>query len=170
MLIVFGGLPGTGKTTVARGVAARRSAFILRIDVIEQAMRSAGIADGVIGAAGYEVAGALAQANLAGGASPGKAGVVIDAVNPVAESRAAWRDIAAACRVRLVEIELVCSDKRLHRARLESRTGDIAGLVLPSWQDVLACHYEPWVEPHAIIDTARLTVAQAIEAAARIIA
>ena len=165
MLIVFGGLPGTGKTTVAGGVAARWPSFLLRIDVIEQAMRNAGIPNEVMGPAGYEVAGALAAANLRGGAT-----VIIDAVNPVAESRAAWRAIAAAACVRLVEIELVCSDARLHRARLEGRTGDIAGLVQPSWPDVLARLYEPWPEPHAIIDTARLTTEQAIDTAARIIA
>ncbi len=36
MLIVFGGLPGTGKTTLARAFAQRRRATYLRIDTIEQ--------------------------------------------------------------------------------------------------------------------------------------
>ena len=35
MLIVFGGLPGTGKTTLSRLVAQDLSATWLRIDVIE---------------------------------------------------------------------------------------------------------------------------------------
>ena len=37
MLIVFGGLPGTGKTTVARELARQLGAVHLRIDSIEQA-------------------------------------------------------------------------------------------------------------------------------------
>ncbi len=164
MLIVFGGLPGTGKTTLSRAIAARRGAFHLRIDVIEQALREARIPPDLIGAAGYHVAGDLAAANLGGGLS-----VVIDAVNPVAESRAAWRSIAAAACVRLIEIELVCSDARLHRARLEGRSGDIAGLALPGWADVCAHHYEPWGEPHAVIDTGGLTVEAAIAAVERAI-
>ena len=160
MLIVFGGLPGTGKTTISRRVAALCGAFHLRIDLIEQGMRSAGIQAGLIGAAGYEVAGALAAANLAAGAA-----VVIDAVNPVDESRAAWDRIAREAGLRLVEIELVCSDARLHRARLQDRTCDIEGLSLPSWDDVCAHHYEDWDAPHTVIDTAKLTIEQAIAAA-----
>ncbi len=66
MLVVVGGLPGTGKTTIARAVAARLSAVYLRIDVIEQAIRSA--MPGVrVGPAGYIVANALAASNLATG-------------------------------------------------------------------------------------------------------
>ncbi|MCE5382318.1 AAA family ATPase, partial [Pectobacterium punjabense] len=36
MLIIFGGLPGTGKSTIARLLATRLNAVWLRIDTIEQ--------------------------------------------------------------------------------------------------------------------------------------
>jgi predicted kinase len=39
-LIIFGGLPGTGKTTLSRMLAERRGALYLRIDTIEQALRN----------------------------------------------------------------------------------------------------------------------------------
>ena len=77
MLIVFAGLPGTGKTTLAQAVARRRRAAYLRIDVIEQALRHSGCLAGEVGAAGYGVAGALAASNLNLGHT-----VVADAVNP----------------------------------------------------------------------------------------
>ena len=64
MLIVFGGLPGTGKTTLARAFAQRRGATYLRIDTIEQALRSSEMLAGEVGPAGYMVAYALAEANL----------------------------------------------------------------------------------------------------------
>ena len=65
MLVVSGGLPGTGKATVARAVAARCRAAYLRVDAIEQAMRSAGVlAAGGVGPARYMAAYAPAEANL----------------------------------------------------------------------------------------------------------
>jgi predicted kinase len=157
MLVVFGGLPGTGKTTIARALAARRRATYLRIDAIEQAIRSAGIAAGDVGAAGYVVANALAASNLANGCV-----VIADCVNPVEESRLAWRATAARARTRLIEIEIVCSDVDEHRRRVERRDPDIQGFTLPTWRDVLDRDYAPWPEPHIVIDTARLTPAEAI--------
>lgn len=44
MLIVMGGLPGTGKTTLARLLAARIGAVHLRVDTIEQAIVRSGVA------------------------------------------------------------------------------------------------------------------------------
>ena len=42
---------------------------------------------------------------------------------------------------------------RSSRRRVEARTVDIAGLMLPSWDDILERAYEPWTEEHIAIDT-----------------
>jgi predicted kinase len=111
-LIVFGGLPGTGKTTLSREVARRCGAVYLRIDTIEQSIRATLPVE--MGAAGYAVAMALARQNLSIGQT-----VVADAVNPVDEARGAWREIAAQLGARVLEIEVVCSDVQEHRRRVE---------------------------------------------------
>jgi predicted kinase len=157
MLIVFGGWPATGKTTIARKVAARWSATYLRIDVIEQAIRLSGLRAEDFGPAGYVVANALAASNLANGLA-----VVADSVNPVRETREGWRAAAASVGAKIVEIEVICSDPDEHRHRVEMRQSDIAGLVLPSWQDVLKRDYSPWDEADLVIDTAGCTPDQAV--------
>ncbi len=64
VLIVFGGLPGTGKTTLARAIAIDRAATYLRIDTIEQALQASGMLAGDVGPAGYLAAYSLAESNL----------------------------------------------------------------------------------------------------------
>jgi len=64
MLIVLGGLPGTGKTAIARSLARRLNAVHLRIDTIEQALRSCDVLKADVGPAGYVIAYGLAEDNL----------------------------------------------------------------------------------------------------------
>ena len=150
MLIALGGLPGAGKSALARSLARRIGAVHLRIDTIEQAMRNAGFT--VSGPEGYLAARDVAADNLRVGRT-----VIVDSVNPLAVTRAYWREAAARTNVELVEIEVVCSDRGQHRRRVESRVADIPGLVLPTWQQVLDREYEPWTTAH-VIDTAGRTV------------
>lgn len=157
MLIVFSGLPGTGKTTIARELARQTGAVYLRIDVIEQAIRSAGVLANDVGASGYGVATALASSNLQLGHT-----VVADCVNPVRESREAWKALAAMAAVELINIRVVCSDRQEHQRRVESRVGDIPGLTPPTWQSVLAHEYETWEGASVEVDTALLTPDQAV--------
>ena len=162
MLVAFGGLPGTGKNTVARALARRVGAMHLRIDAIEQAIRGAGVLADDVGVAGYAVGHALAETNLALGLA-----VVADCVNPVADSRAGWRAVAQRAGCGIIEVELVCSDEAEHRRRVGARKADIPGLLLPGWDAIRARIYEPWTEPHLVIDTARMEVGQAVERIAR---
>jgi predicted kinase len=150
LLIVFGGLPGTGKTTIARELTRRFAASYLRIDTIEQRLRQAGLA---VGAAGYMIANALAVENLTIGRT-----VIADCVNPVAASRNGWRETADQCAARLIEIELICSDAAEHRRRVESRAVDISGHRQPTWDEVVKRDYEPWDREHLVLDTAADTV------------
>jgi len=145
-LIVVGGLPGTGKTTVSRELTRRIGATYLRIDAIEQTLRAAGH---TVGAMGYIVANALAAENLQLGRV-----VVADCVNPVLASRVGWRQTAAQNSVCIIEIEVICSDLVLHRQRVETRTSDINGLKLPTWDEVVNRDYEPWDREHLILDSA----------------
>jgi predicted kinase len=155
MLIVLGGLPATGKTTIARLLSSRLRATPLRIDTIEQALRSSGMLE--IGTAGYMVAYALAEDMLRLGQV-----VIADSVNPVEATREAWRAVAARAGAQIMEVELVRSDPVDHRHHVETRQPDIAGLILPSWADIVAREYEPWDSPRVVVDSSGRTVEQSV--------
>jgi predicted kinase len=157
MLISFSGLPGTGKTTLARALAKRLGAVYLRVDTIEQAIREAGLAGEDIGPAGYMIGYSLAEANLKIGNT-----VIADTVNPIKLTRDGWRDAAAASASAIIDVEVICSDKAEHRRRVETRTIDIAGLKPPTWQEVLDREYHDWDRPHIVIDTAKKTPEKAL--------
>ena len=156
MLISFGGRSGTGKTTIAREVARELAAVYLRIDSIEQAMRAAGWR---VEGEGYSVARAVAEDNLRVGRI-----VIADCVNPWPLTRAEWRAVAERTGVPMLEVEIVCSDPHEHRRRVETRTADIAGHSLPTWQEVVDRNYVEWDGEPLVIDTARLTIEQAVRA------
>ena len=157
MLIVFSGLPGTGKTTLARELAASRSTAYLRIDIIEQTIRNAQVLAADIGPAGYNVALALAETNLAIGRI-----VIADCVNPVAESRMAWRATAERAKSSIFDIEVICSDPMEHQRRVEARTSDVPGLTVPTWLSVQQHEYEPWFMKRLVVDTAILSPSKAL--------
>lgn len=158
MLIVIGGLPGTGKTTIGRELVSHWSSVYLRIDTIEHALRTTCRRGESIGPEGYFVAYELAKSNLALGMR-----VVADCVNPLAITREAWRAVAASASSLLLEVEIVCSDLTAHRRRVEGREADIPGFVLPTWDAIMHHDYEEWGTEHLVIDSAFVSASVAAE-------
>lgn len=145
-LVVFAGLPGTGKTSLARRLAEVLTATFLRVDTIEAAIATV-LQPFSHNPVGYVAAEWVAEEQLRSGR-----GVVIDAVNDVEIARQGWIGLAERTGARLTFVEVVCSDAAEHRRRLEARTPDWPGQGDPTWYDVVTRDWQPFSGPRVLID------------------
>jgi len=147
------GLPGSGKSHIARALARRIHAVIVSVDPIEDAIvRSGRPMSFETGLAAYEVGSTIASAQLQNGLT-----VIADAANHLEVGRDIWRRAAAEAGVPVKVIDVVCSDTAVHRQRLETRRRGLSTFPEPSWDDVMrrAVETEPWTEERLVIDTVR---------------
>jgi predicted kinase len=152
-LVIVGGLPGTGKTTMAEQAARMIHGALISKDVVEATLWRSGIGpDANSGWAGYELLSSLAEAQLRAGGS-----AVLDSVAAYDRLRAGWRELARRHGAVVREVECVCSDERTHRSRIEGRERGIAGWHELTWQEVedARSRYEPWAGDHLVLDAVR---------------
>ena len=152
VLYVFSGLPGVGKSALAKKLVRQLNAAYLRIDTIEQGIRE--LCSFEVKGEGYRLSYRIARDNLQDGMS-----VVADSCNPLSLTRDEWNQVAGEVGVEVVNIQVVCSDIEEHRRRVESRVSEVENLKLPTWDDVLRREYHRWDESKVItVDTASKSV------------
>ncbi|TDB72518.1 ATP-binding protein [Micromonospora sp. KC723] len=151
VLVVFAGLPGVGKSTLAGRVGAALRAPVLPVEPVERALARYGLVGDVPETAAYQAVEGLAEVQLGLGLS-----VVVDAVNPVASARGLWRDLAERVGVPLRMIEVHCGDVAEHRRRVEARLPAEPDPLRPTWEQTLVrrAEYEPIIGPRLVVDTA----------------
>ncbi len=147
VLFILSGLPASGKSALAKLLAKEHNAVYLRIDTVEQGLRD--LCGLNVQGEGYRLSYRIAADNLKLGHN-----VVADSCNPIALTRTEWQEVAIANGSRFVNIEVVCSDKKEHKKRVETRKPEVKGLNLPTWEEVCNREYQSWDSEKIIIDTA----------------
>ena len=150
LLVVVGGLPGTGKSTLADQLAARLHAPVFAKDRIEASLER----DGVKAEQGSWTVAEHLLTTLAGEQLRHGQSAILDTVARSSESRTAWRETAREFGADFRVIECVCSDPATHRSRIEGRVRGISGWYELTWADVeqSRSHYEAWPEDHLVVD------------------
>ena len=155
VLYIFSGLPGAGKTTLAKEISKILGTVYIRIDTIEQGIRD--LCNFNVQGEGYRLAYRIIADNLNIGNN-----VVVDSCNPIKLTRNEYENVAVGNNCKYKNIEIICSNKNEHRNRIEIRENDIKNLKLPKWEDILKRYYEKWDEDHIIIDTANKNIKDCI--------
>ena len=140
VLVLFSGLPGTGKTALAHRVARHLHIPLFAKDRIQSVLRIRGLA--VEGTPdGYHIMLDLADEQLSLGVS-----VVLDAVFPMEGFRSAACDIARRNDADFCPIYCHCSDQSVWRERMKERQQYVPNWTPVGWEAVqrLQAMYEPW--------------------------
>jgi hypothetical protein len=156
-LIVFTGLPGTGKSSLAEAVGRRLGVPFFAKDWIEATLRRCGMGDDEAstrssGYVSYELLTTLAARQLATGQS-----VILDSVASFERIRSQWRGLAERYGAEWRVVECICTDEALHRERLTGRQRGIPGWHELDWSQVerVKDYFEPWDEDRLVVDTAK---------------
>ena len=156
-LIVFAGLPGTGKSSLAEAAGRALAIPVFAKDWLEAVLvrcqlQPTTAAGPGLGFAGYELLTTLAERQLRLGQS-----VILDSVASTQTIRAQWQDLAARHGAAWRVIECICTDERAHRSRLNGRVRGIPDWHELTWADVesVAAYYAPWHEPRLVLDAAQ---------------
>lgn len=142
-IVVFAGLPGVGKSSIARELSRRTGLFHLRVDAIEGPFLEKEMS---VTSEGYEAMRRVAAENLEIGI-----GSIVDCVNPWPLTREMFEFDG-----QTLKVEVTCSDAELHKARLDARGCG------PKFEDLAEREYQSWTDAEIHIDTAKTSVEDAV--------
>ena len=156
-LIVFAGMLGTGKTSLARAVARQLRAVYLDKDTIKECALDLAeriksdqvrqLADPL----SYDLLVDLARDNLSLGLP-----VVLDSPAGYQAFRERVKGLARSAKVELRLIECICTDEKLLRQRVESRADDLPAHRTRDWTTYQheQTQFERLTERRLVVDTA----------------
>lgn len=153
-LIIFSGLPGTGKSALAEALGRELGIPVFAKDWLEATLLRSKLVpaetEKQLGSMGYDLLTVLAERQLSLGQS-----VILDSVASTGSIRNTWRELRKKYGADWRVIECICSDIAVHRSRLEQRQRNIPGWHELQWSEVefVQSYYALWDEERLIVDS-----------------
>lgn len=151
--VLVAGLPGTGKSTLAEAVAQSLRAPAFSMDWELGTLMPFGVLrpDNLWPMSELMMVSSMARQLQLG------SDAIVDAAGLLAKDRHRMRAVAEALGAAFIGVECVCSDEAAHRGRVRERSRVIPGWTATvSWEHVKRMRelWEPWEEPHLVVDSA----------------
>lgn len=137
-LIVFSGLPGTGKSTLSYALAEHTKTAIFTKDQIDRSLEKSVQVEGNVA---YDILLDLAELNLTRGVS-----LILDAVFSSKSLQNHLVNISNSTNSTLLLVKCSCSDTNTWKSRIENRDEVVKGWTPADWNEVqrVQKYYHNW--------------------------
>lgn len=147
-MIVIGGIPGTGKSTLANALSAEMGIPVFSKDELEAAVvRKILSSNRETYGVGYEIMAALAVRQMENGNNS-----IFDFIASRNRVEALWPQLLM---YDIKYIECICTEEETHRDRIQSRNRNIKGWYELTWEEVLDIkgNYQPLKVERLVLDS-----------------
>lgn len=147
-IIIIGGIPGAGKSTLAKALSKELNIPAFAKDELEAAVARRGLCNNKeTQGVGFEIMAVIAKNQIENNNS-----AIFDFIASKSRITERWPELLES---EIKYIECICSNEEIHKERIQSRNRNIEGWYELVWEDVLTIkqYFQPLMANRLIVDS-----------------